>query len=232
MSSSFKPAYGAAGFQLSNPSVIDVMSLVGSLQIFIEAGKESESIRERNLQGGVTNNSNLSSSTSTASETDERELNCWIMRPLREKSVLLTFYLESLLMGSRHFVTLAEMGVGAGKGKGEVRYTIITPQEQEGRGAQLSVMFLPEGSGVMERVFQILSEWAIVGDERGPDVIRLAPAPIYNSFEDVRRAADGVIKAMDLVVMERKGREDVIGPPRLIREEVEEDEGEKTEEER
>ena len=40
----------------------------------------------------------------------------------------------------------------------------------------------------MPRVLQGLERRGVVGDSRKPDVIRLAPAPLYNTFEDVERA--------------------------------------------
>ena len=49
-------------------------------------------------------------------------------------------------------------------------------------------MFLPTGHGVMPRVLAGLEARGVVGDSRKPDVIRLAPAPLYNTFEDVERA--------------------------------------------
>jgi len=57
-------------------------------------------------------------------------------------------------------------------------FKIITPAE---RGCQLSLLFLRNG----KRVFEYLLEKGIIADWREPDVIRIAPVPLYNSFSDV-----------------------------------------------
>ncbi|TNE56121.1 MAG: kynureninase [Bacteroidetes bacterium] len=58
---------------------------------------------------------------------------------------------------------------------------IITPEDQSKRGAQLSVFI--HGGG--KPVFDFLTEKGVVADWREPNVIRVAPVPLYNSFEDV-----------------------------------------------
>jgi kynureninase len=88
------------------------------------------------------------------------------MRQLRAKSLELTAWLEFLLGKSSH-----------------LRFEIITPGEPEKRGAQLSLFFLEKG----REIHQKMNEAGIVVDYREPGVIRVAPAPLYNSFEDVFR---------------------------------------------
>ncbi|MFI5153045.1 MAG: kynureninase [Chitinophagales bacterium] len=85
---------------------------------------------------------------------------------LREKSVALTGYLEFLLCA------LKNMPV-----------EIITPSSPDQRGAQLS-LFFPEKS---REIHQRMADAGIIVDYREPGVIRMAPAPLYNSFEDVFR---------------------------------------------
>lgn len=58
---------------------------------------------------------------------------------------------------------------------------IITPNEATNRGCQLSVVMATDG----KLIFDELSANGIVADWREPDVIRLAPVPMYNSFEDM-----------------------------------------------
>ena len=58
---------------------------------------------------------------------------------------------------------------------------IITPREPHRRGAQLSLQFDANGRAI----FDALAERGIVVDWRTPDVIRVAPAPLYNSYADV-----------------------------------------------
>ena len=58
---------------------------------------------------------------------------------------------------------------------------IITPKERNRRGAQLSL--LTHGTG--KELFDKLTDKGVVADWREPNVIRIAPAPLYNSYEDV-----------------------------------------------
>lgn len=85
---------------------------------------------------------------------------------LRAKSISLTGYLEYLL----HEL------------KG-LSFEIITPAEPTERGAQLSLYFPQQGKAIQEKM---LSK-GIVVDYREPGVIRVAPAPMYCSYEDVYR---------------------------------------------
>lgn len=123
------------------------------------------------------------------------------MPAVRARSLKLTGHLEQLLTRSPHFIPLTEIsarypgsleaGTGAGQQGAAVKkpaFSIITPSAPEGRGAQLSLLFLPAGSGVMEKVFAGLKSYGVIGDHRQPDVIRLAPVALYNSFEDCDRA--------------------------------------------
>jgi len=88
------------------------------------------------------------------------------MQALRERSLKLTGALEEGLKQS----VASEC------------YSIITPADPRERGAQLSVQLNP---GLLEAVLVRLEEEGVVVDERKPDVIRVAPAPLYNTFEDV-----------------------------------------------
>ena len=61
---------------------------------------------------------------------------------------------------------------------------ILTPRDPSRRGAQLSVVV--KGRDVVAVQKALRARGAVV-DERKPDVIRVAPAPLYNSFEDCRK---------------------------------------------
>lgn len=64
-----------------------------------------------------------------------------------------------------------------------VSFEIITPRDKTKRGAQLSI--LAHGQG--KALFDAMTKEGVVADWREPNVIRVAPAPLYNSFEDVYR---------------------------------------------
>jgi kynureninase len=85
---------------------------------------------------------------------------------LRAKSIALTAYLESLL----HQLP-------------NLKFEIITPSDKESRGAQLSLYFKERGKEIHDKMI----ESGIIVDYREPGVIRVAPAPMYCSFEDVFR---------------------------------------------
>lgn len=66
------------------------------------------------------------------------------------------------------------------RNKERCTFEIITPRDKTKRGAQLSI--LAKGQG--KALFDALSDQGVVADWREPNVIRVAPAPLYNSFED------------------------------------------------
>ena len=88
------------------------------------------------------------------------------MENLVEKSRKLTGYLEYLI----------------GKIKTD-KIEIITPANPDQRGCQLSVRVRGSDKGLFNR----LRERGVITDWREPDVIRVAPTPLYNSFEEVYR---------------------------------------------
>ena len=89
---------------------------------------------------------------------------------LRQKSIELTAYLEFLV---KKFNDL----------QSKIHIQILTPSQSEQRGCQLSLVVKPNG----KELFDFLTENGIVTDWREPDVIRLAPVPLYNTFADIFR---------------------------------------------
>ena len=73
---------------------------------------------------------------------------------------------------------------------------VLTPAEPARRGAQLSLRVAGErGEQARSRgreLFDYLRETGILGDWREPDVIRIAPAPLYNRYSDVLRFVEEV----------------------------------------
>jgi kynureninase len=126
-----------------------------------------------------------------------------MMPVIRERSIKVTGYLETRLVQSKFYVPLAEVGSrypSGSKSSSIPGFTIITPSDPESRGAQLSLLILPSGSGVMQQVSADLASYGVIGDKRQPDVIRLAPTPLYNSFEDCDRAASYLDKILQALV--------------------------------
>ena len=58
---------------------------------------------------------------------------------------------------------------------------IITPEDIRRRGCQLSLVMARNG----KEIFRQLTAAGVIADWREPDVLRLAPVPLYNSFEDI-----------------------------------------------
>lgn len=88
------------------------------------------------------------------------------VKPLREKSLLLTTFLEECLQ------------VLIGK-----KMTIITPNAPEARGCQLSIE-LHKAPKQGYELFKQLIEKGVTVDWREPGIIRMAPVPLYNQFRD------------------------------------------------
>ena len=99
------------------------------------------------------------------------------IRELRAKSVALTGFLEQLVDRNPQDVE------------------IVTPRASAARGAQLSLR-IRGGSNRGPRVFDWLSEHGAVCDWRAPDILRVAPVPLYNSFQDVFGFAERLAQAL------------------------------------
>lgn len=65
---------------------------------------------------------------------------------------------------------------------------IITPIQPEARGCQVSIQV----QGGDKKLFTQLEQLGIIADWREPDVIRIAPVPLYNTFEEVARFANAI----------------------------------------
>lgn len=126
MPQAFRAAHGAAGYQVSNQSVLAAAPLFASLSLFREAGVER----------------------------------------LREKSLALTTF----------FTQLIEARVPQTR--------VITPREAAAHGAQLSLRIGADPARA-RRAFRQLGARGALCDWREPDIIRAAPAPLYNGYADV-----------------------------------------------
>ena len=98
------------------------------------------------------------------------------MPRLRAKSESLTAYLEFLL----------------GRQPRE-NFAILTPPQPSQRGAQLSLQIKKGGRALCDR----LAQQGVICDWREPDILRVAPVPLYNSFLDVHTFADKFLLEMN-----------------------------------
>lgn len=102
------------------------------------------------------------------------------MDALIEKRVDLTNYLEYLIND------LTER-------KGDLcSFEIITPKDPSKRGAQLSIL----AHGMGKPLFDAITKMGVIADWREPNVIRIAPVPLYNSYMDVYRFSESLEKAI------------------------------------
>ncbi len=134
MENKFKPMKSAEAWQLSNPPVLSLAAIRGSLDTIKSAG-------------GI--------------------------KALRAKAIKLTGFMRYLLESD-----LAN------------ELDILTPSDMQFAGTQLSIAIkLRDGddSERGKRVFDAIEEAGVTGDWRYPNVIRVAPVPLYNSFEDAYR---------------------------------------------
>ncbi|QLG73951.1 hypothetical protein HG535_0F04630 [Zygotorulaspora mrakii] len=156
----FNPIPGGLGFRQSNPSVIDVVALKSSLELFKRFGG---------------------------------------MNSIRDRSLYLTNYLLRLLKASRYYYDVDKVNPEV------LGFMIITPvYNDQDHGAQLSLRFYPHHQDnpehdTMEQVFKYINTRGVIADERRPSVIRLAPAPLYNTFQDVYHAVKFLNEAMDVL---------------------------------
>ncbi|MBS0395554.1 MAG: kynureninase [Proteobacteria bacterium] len=75
------------------------------------------------------------------------------------------------------------------------RVDIVTPAAESERGCQLSLR-IGGGAAAGRATFERLCAAGVIGDWREPDVIRLAPAPLYNTFAEVERAIEALADAL------------------------------------
>jgi kynureninase len=134
----FRPIQGAAGWQISNPSVLSMAPLLASLATIQRARMER----------------------------------------MREKSIALTGYMLQLI--EQRLPGLIDC---------------VTPRAPEARGCQLSLV-VRSSPAAAKRCFELLTAAGVVGDWREPDVLRLAPIPLYNSYQDVFSAVEALSQAL------------------------------------
>ena len=93
---------------------------------------------------------------------------------LRKKSIKLTEYLRFILDEFNQ--------------KNDNILNIITPKNVVESGCQLSILVEKNGKELFDKLIQ----HRIIGDWREPNVIRLSPVPLYNTFEDIFRVGEAL----------------------------------------
>ena len=91
--------------------------------------------------------------------------------------------MEKLWAKSRPLTDYLEFVVGEVAKETAADLEIITPKQHKRRGCQLSVV----AHGYGRKLFDTITEAGVIADWREPNVIRMAPVPLYNSYEDVYR---------------------------------------------
>src|SRR5260370_6114366 len=104
------------------------------------------------------------------------------MDRIRERSLSLPVFLEFFL--GRHSSPI---------------FSIISPREPEPRGAQLSLRILRHGQSLCER----LAAQGVVADWRQPDILRVAPVPLYNSYLDVYRFVRRFTHSLSYLIIDK-----------------------------
>jgi kynureninase len=97
---------------------------------------------------------------------------------IRRKSLALTAYLRSIIEAD-----LAEFG-----------FVLATPLEDHRRGGHLSLVH-PEASRICRALIQV----GVIPDHRPPDIVRMAPVPLYSQFAD----CDQAIQRLKTIMAER-----------------------------
>ena len=205
MSDSFQAMSGAAGWQMSNPSSLDMSALLGSLETLATAPSLLDPSFTTDVGGqehaAVVNSLPSGKPVGMGS----------IMPALRGKSEQLTASLEHLLLAPGFLPSAANV-------------SIVTPRDVRFRGSQLSIC-IPDtqartsegekhssnsagnivanvpppisGRTLVARVHKNLeTSKDVICDIRNPDMLRLAPLAQYSTFQDVWRAAHALREAL------------------------------------
>jgi len=100
------------------------------------------------------------------------------LRRLREKSLALSEFLQRLVEDM-----LPEL------------VEVVTPTAADARGCQLSLR-IARPAPAAKRCHERLTAAGVIGDWREPDILRVAPTPLYNSYSDVFNAVDALSRAI------------------------------------
>lgn len=155
----FSPIRGAQGLQLSNPSVLSVASLLGSLQVFQEAGMMG-ALRTRSI-----------------------ELTAYLGKLLTQSAYFVSPHEAAMRL------PLCAVSSTDHDHHRRPAFTIITPSDENSRGSQLSLLFFSSDTELMYKVLEGLRSYGVIGDGRHPNVMRLTPTALYNTTQDCENGA-------------------------------------------
>ena len=91
--------------------------------------------------------------------------------------------MKNLIAKRIKLITYLDDAIESFNALSKINLKIITPGKPEKRGSQLSILINRDG----EKVYRNLKDCGVYVDWREPDVMRIAPVPLYNSFEDIAR---------------------------------------------
>lgn len=173
MEKGFIPKADAGGWNLSTAQVFNMVALKASLRIFEEAGMERIRDKSVELTGWL---SFLLSQVGQDGQTGQPEPYGQLVDAGQTGQI---FDAGQAMESGR----IGQAGQGERERRGRIHFSVITPADASQRGAQLSLFFPERGRDFHEK----LTAAGIIADYREPGVIRIAPAPLYNSFEEVYR---------------------------------------------
>lgn len=158
---------GAQSFQMSNPSVVSVVCMQAALEVHGEAGMPRLRAKSRRL---------------TAYLEALLAIELGVSDDVAGVSVLSASSAASSPAASPAPAAAAAEGAGkAAATSSAVRVYQLTPRDPDARGCQLSLLFTTNVTPINDALFKR----GIVCDVRKPNVLRVSPTPLYNTFRDV-----------------------------------------------
>ncbi len=157
MEKTFIPMQTAEAWQISNAPVLSMAAHKASVALFDEVGMDALVEKAEKLTGYLE----------------------FVVEEINKYQVAGSKY---QVAGSKYQVAGSKYQV-AGSKHPDGFLEIITPRDKKQRGCQLSIVAHGKGKDL----FNKLTQAGVIADWREPNVIRCAPVPLYNSFEDVFR---------------------------------------------
>lgn len=190
MPDKFVPTRGAEGWQVSNPSMLDMAALKGSLETLLRA----EELGERSAEDEGRGEGKVGKGT--------------IMPILRRKSLRLTAYLEALLLSPGFFPDEFDIKIvtprDALQRGSQLCIQIPDPteapkeekKEEKGKGDKDVPPPIDDKKLIARAHKRAEKQRGLVADIRAPDMLRLAPLAQFSTFTDVWRTADALRESL------------------------------------